>query len=84
MSGASVEFGDVDHQSWRCLLKRNLAGCSLNFCDGRGERLSEATNSGDHHHHQRGQVLQTSVRGLGIRIQQAGNKQLVPVGATVG
>ncbi len=40
--------------------------------------------SGDHHHHhRRGQVLQTSVRGLSIPYSAGGQyKQLVPVGIT--
>ncbi len=64
------------------LLKRKPVGYSLN-CDGRAsdylklqiQGTTTTTISGE-------QVLQTSVQGLGIRIQQAGNKQLVPVGIT--
>lgn len=69
-----------DHQSWRCFSNET---CGLQpELRWQSERLSEATNSGDHYHHQRGAGSANFGSGLGIRIQQAGNKQLVPVGIT--
>ncbi|ECZ2148956.1 fimbrial protein [Salmonella enterica] len=81
VGGASVEFGDVLTTKVGDASQTKPVGYSLN-CDGRASDYLKLQIQGTTTTISGEQVLQTSVQGLGIRIQQAGNKQLVPVGIT--